>query len=137
MFKLSKKSELRLLKVNPALIEIVEKALTITNVDFGIPEHGGFRTASDQNKLFKDGKSRADGHDKQSYHQTGDAIDFYAYIDNKASWRHDHLAMVACALMQSASVLGYGVEWGGLWRSNKLTNGIPYGWDMGHIQLVD
>jgi len=135
MFKLSKKS--RLVGVNPIWFEIIDKGLTITNIDFGIPEHGGLRTAPEQNELFKNGDSRADGYDKQSYHQTGDAIDFYAFIGNKASWRHDHLAMVACALMQAASNLGYSVEWGGLWSSNKLTNGIPYGWDMGHIQLAD
>ncbi len=137
MFKLSKTSESRLINVNPVWFEIIEKGLTITNIDFGIPEHGGFRTAEEQNKLFKNGDSRADGYDNLSYHQTGDAIDFYAYIGNKASWRHDHLAMVACALVQSASSLGHSVEWGGFWKTSKLVNGIPYGWDMGHLQLAD
>jgi len=27
------------------------------------------------------------------------------------------------------------LNWGGLWSSSKKTNGIPYGWDMAHVEL--
>lgn len=123
--------------INPKLIEISSLALKISKIDFGIPEHGGLRTGDEQHQLFLDGKSKADGAGKKSYHQTGDALDFYAYVNGRASWEEDHLTMVAAAYLQAASLLGYRLEWGGFWKSNKLINGIPYGWDMAHIQLKD
>ena len=134
MFKFSTTSRLRMSGVSPELIEIANLAIKITKVDFGIPEYGGVRTAEDQAKLYADGKSKADGVTNLSNHQSGNALDFYAYIDG-ASWEHDHLAMVATAFLQAASMLGYKLNWGGLWSSSKKINGIPYGWDMAHIEL--
>ncbi|MDB4302169.1 M15 family metallopeptidase, partial [bacterium] len=80
-----------------------------------------------------------DGTEKLSKHQSGNALDFYAYVNGFASWDHDHLAMVACAYFQAASILGYRIKWGGLWKSKNPTikNGIPYGWDCPHIELMD
>ena len=126
MFKLSLKSQQRREGVNPKLIEISNLALTISKVDFGIPEFGGIRTAEEQNKLFKEGKSKADGYDKKSHHQTGNALDFYAYVDGRASWQPEHLAMVAAAHLQAASILGYALEWGGNFKHFI---------DFPHIQL--
>ena len=102
-------------------------AIQITKIDIGIPSTCGFRTAEKQNELFTDGKSKADGYNKKSYHQTGKALDFYAYVDGRASWEPHHLTYVATAFLQSASILGYKLEWGGLW--NYL--------DMPHVQIKD
>ena len=135
MFKFGTTSRVRLSGVNPELIEIANLAIKLSKIDFGIPQYGGIRTAEDQAKLYADGKSKADGVTNLSNHQSGDALDFYAYIDGGASWRHDHLAMVATAFLQAASMLGYKLNWGGLWSSSKKTNGIPYGWDCAHIEL--
>lgn len=121
--------------VSPDLIAVANLAIKITKVDFGIPKDGGVRTAKRQKQLFHNGKSKADGIDDLSRHQSGEALDFYAYVDGQASWQEDHLAMVACAFLQAASMLGIKLNWGGLWSSRKTTNGIPYGWDMGHIEL--
>lgn len=137
MFKLSKASKLNRVGVDHKLIEISDLAIKITNIDFGIPGNGGLRTAGTQNQLYKEELSKADGYENLSKHQSGEALDFYAYIDGGSSWRRDHLAMVAAAFLQAASILGYKIEWGGLWSSPKKTNGIPYGWDMAHIQLVE
>jgi len=134
MFKLSATSRSRMIGVNPCLIQIANLAIKISKVDFGIPEYGGVRTVEDQAKLYADGKSKADGVNHLSNHQSGDALDFYAYVGG-ASWQHDHLAMVAAAFLQAASILGHKLEWGGLWSSNKTINGIPYGWDMAHVEL--
>ena len=134
MFKFSTTSRLRMSGVNPELIQIANLAIKITKVDFGIPEYGGVRTAEEQAQLYADGKSKANGTTHLSNHQSGNALDFYAYIDG-ASWEHDHLAMVAAAFLQAASMLGYKLNWGGLWSSSKKINGIPYGWDMAHVEL--
>jgi len=126
MFKLSKNSLERREGINPKLIQISDLALAISRIDFGIPGSGGIRTAEEQNILFKDGKSKADGFTNESYHQTGDALDFYAYVDGRASWIPEHLAMVATAHLQAASILGFSLEWGGNFKSFS---------DMPHIQL--
>jgi len=133
VFKLSKKSKQRREGVDPRLIEICDLAIQISVVDFGIPGDGGVREDERQYQLFLDGKSKADGYDKKSKHQKakdgyGKALDFYAYVDGKASWNTEHLAMVACAFLQAASMLGYKLKWGGLWKSFK---------DMPHVQIED
>ena len=125
-FKLSDKSKQRREGVDPRLIEISDLAIQISVIDFGIPGDGGLRTAERQNELFEGGKSKADGYDKLSEHQSGNALDFYAYVDGAASWEPEHLAMVAAAFLQAAAMLGYKLKWGGLWKSFK---------DMPHVQL--
>lgn len=145
MFKLSNASIANRSGVHPYLIEISDRAIEISVIDFGHDQDAGVRTASEQNILFKNGSSRADGYNNLSNHQVkpghdyGSALDFYAYINGGASWNHKHLAMVATAFLQAASELGYKITWGGLWKSKrpKLIDGIPYGWDMPHIQLLE
>lgn len=125
-FKFSQRSIDRMEGVDQALKDIAYRALEISRIDFGIPEHGGKRTAVEQNSLFKDGKSKADGYKKQSYHQSGKALDVYAYVNGSATWEPEHLAMVAAAMLQAAAELGYPVQWGGLWKTFQ---------DMPHFQL--
>lgn len=143
MFQLSSKSKQRREGVDPKLIEIDDLAITLTLVDFGHPADAGLRSSDRQFELFVGGKSQCDGTNKISNHQKGKALDFYAFVSGKASWQEEHLAMVACAYFQAASILGYRIKWGGLWKSSKpkpkpkLRNGIPYGWDCPHIELIE
>lgn len=125
-FKLSQRSLDRMKGIDPRLMEIMMLAISITVIDFGIPEFGGLRTAEEQKVLFDKKLSKADGTKKKSYHQTGKAVDVYAFVDGKASWETEHLAYVAAAVLQAASQLGYKLEWGGLWP-----------WDKPHFQLSD
>lgn len=139
MFKLSQNSKKHREGVDPRLIEVSDRAIEITLVDFGHDRFGGLRTPELQNELYRNGKSQRDGYNIKSYHQTGKALDFYAYVDGKVSYYQPHLAMVACSFFQAASDLNYRISWGGLWRSkNPITiNSIPYGWDCPHIQLEE
>ena len=127
-FKLSKKSKQRREGIDSRLIEISDLAIKITKVDFGHPASSGYRSAEHQKKLYNDGKSKCDGYAKISKHQLGMALDFYAYVDGRASWDEHDLAMVACAFLQAASILGYRLRWGGLFTSFK---------DYPHVELVD
>jgi len=125
--------------VDPRLIEISDLAITITLVDFGHGPDSGVREDQRQMQLFIEKKSKADGYIKKSKHQKaadgyGKALDFYAHVDGAASWKHEHLAMVAAAFLQAASLLGYKIKWGGLFASG---GGSIYGWDMPHIELVE
>jgi peptidoglycan L-alanyl-D-glutamate endopeptidase CwlK len=128
MFNLSSKSQLNMAGVNPQLVSLVNKALEISLIDFGIPNDGGLRTAERQRELFNQKLSKLDGFTKKSKHQSGKAIDFYAFVDGKASWAPEHLSLVACAFLQAASQLGIKVQWGGLWKGFR---------DMPHIELID
>lgn len=116
-FKLGETSKKRLQGVNPKLIKVIELALTITKIDFGIPMDGGLRTDERQNELFKLGASKLDGFNKKSRHQFGEAFDVFAYIDGKANWDEDKLTHIATAILAAASQLGVSLEWGGHWRS--------------------
>ena len=116
-FKLGKNSINNLAGVDGRLIAIADLAIELTNIDFGVPSTGGLRTEEDQAKLFADGVSKADGVNNKSYHQSGKAMDVYAYVDGKASWDKLHLAVIASAMLQASSQLGYKLKWGGLWKS--------------------
>lgn len=134
MFSLSSTSKNNREGVDIRLIQISDLAITISIIDFGHGKYAGLRTPETQNQLFKDNKSRADGYKNLSNHQSGKALDFYAYVNGRASWAPEYLAMVAAAHLQAASMLSYRIKWGGLFRTkrNKL-----YGWDCPHLELMD
>lgn len=125
-FRLGNRSRERLNGVDARVIEIIELALTISIIDFGIPQHGGLRTAAVQRELFKKKVSKCDGIKNKSAHQSGLAFDVYAYVDGAASWDRYQLTQIATAMLQAASLLGYGLEWGGLFKSFV---------DMPHFEL--
>jgi peptidoglycan L-alanyl-D-glutamate endopeptidase CwlK len=129
-FALSSSSSRRMKDVHPDLQRVAIRAIQITKVDFGIPEHGGKRTAQIQNMLYKTANKYKgpDGYEKIGKHQTGHALDFYAYVDGKANWEEVYLAQVACAFFQAAIELGVKIGWGGLFSTWS---------DMPHIELVD
>ena len=116
-FKLGKNSINNLAGVDGRLIAIADLAIELTNIDFGIPSTGGLRTTEDQAKLYEAGVSQADGVNNKSYHQSGKALDVYAYVEGKASWDKLDLALVATAMLQASAQLGYELKWGGLWKS--------------------
>ena len=127
MYKLSKRSLSRLENVNPILIAIVVDSIRESPYDFGIPQHGGKRTADEQNLLFKDGKSQLDGFKKKSYHQSGNAFDIFGYRDGHATWDATVLERIARHI-QKVALEQYDVKltWGGDWISFK---------DMPHFQI--
>ena len=132
MFRFSETSLGRLSGTNAHVKETMELAIALSSIDFGIPEYGGLRTADDQAALFAAGKSKCDGRINKSNHQGGDAADVYAYVDGKASWEKEHLALVAIYVLTAANKLGYQCEWGGIW----VKKGRHYGWDMPHFNIT-
>lgn len=125
--------------VDSRLLEITELAITFSPIDYGHGPDSGLRTDSEQLSLFERKLSLADGTINKSKHQSGKALDFYAYVNGKASWDHEHLMAVACAMFQAAAQLGYRIRWGGFFRTSSpvIKNGISYGWDCAHIELLD
>lgn len=121
MYKLSKRSLKRLSGVNPLLIAIVVDSIKTSPYDFGIPQYGGLRSASEQNHLFLNGKSQRDGYVRQSYHQSGNAFDIYGWVDGKATWDKDILESIAKHIKQVAKER-YNVKliWGGDWNNDGV-----------------
>jgi len=126
VFKFSQRSMQNMSGIDDSLIVIAHHALRLSSVDFGIPSTGGRRTAEQQHALYKEGKSQLDGYDSLSRHQTGRALDVFAWVDGAVSYDEHHLALVACAMLQAASAAKVPLEWGGHWTRFK---------DMPHFQL--
>ena len=125
-YKLGKRSLRILTTVHSDLEKVAKRAIQLTPIDFGIPTSGGYRTPEEQHELFLDGVSKCDGHTMLSRHQTGLALDFYAYEGGRANWNTEKLALIAAAFLQAANELGVKLEWGGLWSSFK---------DYPHLQI--
>jgi peptidoglycan L-alanyl-D-glutamate endopeptidase CwlK len=120
-YKLSNRSLDRLSGVKPVLIYILEEAIKTSPYDFGIPSMGGKRTPEDQNYLFKSGKSKCDGYNKKSNHQSGNAFDIFLYIDGKASWNRDKLQEVAHHLQTIAKdCFSTNLRWGADWDRDGI-----------------
>lgn len=132
MNQFSQSSLTTLKSVNDSLQIIAIKALEICPLDFGIPSTGGLRTEAQQNILFRNGKSKCDGFIRKSKHQSGEALDFYALINGKASWDKYHLTIVAASLLEIASREKISIKWGGHFKPYKLN----HGWDLPHIELI-
>jgi len=136
-YKFSSNSIKRMKGVHPDLITIFNRAIKNSPIDFGIPATGGLRTEDVQKRLFKNKTSKCDGVNNISNHQKGMALDFYAYVDGKASWDKVHLALVAGVIMATASQLKavgritHRVRWGGTFGSTKFK-----GWDMPHFEII-
>lgn len=133
-YYLSMTSLARLNDVKPELIKVFKEAIKQAPYDFGIAS--GYRSTEEQQKLYSYGRyspykhkkivTYADGINKTSYHQTGNAVDIYAYIDGKASWDSKYYEPLARHIQNVASELGVDLEWGGDWKSFK---------DLPHFQI--
>lgn len=133
-FKLSQRSLSRLGGVDDKMIELAQRAISKSPIDFGIPNYGGLRTPEDQHKLFLDNKSKCDGYKKLSNHQGGKAFDVYAYHNKKASWDKVHLAIIAGVILSEAKEMGLNIVWGGTFGKK---GGDFHGWDYPHFELKD
>lgn len=131
-FKLSQRSLSRLEEVDDRMVELAQRAISKCPIDFGIPTSGGFRSPEDQRELFNAKRSKCDGYDKKSRHQSGMAFDVYAYINNMASWDSVHLALIAGSILSEAKDMGLNVIWGGTFGSKDF-----HGWDACHFELID
>ncbi len=109
-FSLSQRSESRLEGVNPALVEVVQKAITITKIDFGVT--CGLRTMEEQQALVDSGASQT----MKSKHLEGNAVDVVAYIGPRITWELNVYDDIADAFKAAAQDVGLGIRWGAAWH---------------------
>lgn len=115
MFKLSNISKQRLEGIKPELRAVVERAIEITEVDFGVTQ--GLRTIEEQEALVARGASKT----MKSKHLTGDAVDLAAYIGPRVSWEIKLYDDIADAMKQAAIELNTPIRWGAAWTVADIT----------------
>ena len=109
-FQLSKRSHDRLFGVNPKLVAIVNRAIELTTVDFGVTE--GLRTVETQEAYVKAGKSQT----MNSKHIGGNAVDLVAYINGGVSWELNLYDNIAEAMRTAAIENDLPLRWGAAWN---------------------
>jgi len=114
-FKLSNRSTGRLEGINPDLIEVVNTAITLTKVDFGVT--CGMRTVEEQEVLVASGASQT----MASKHITGHAVDLVAYIGSDITWALNKYDELADAMSESAKLHNVALKWGAAWSVGDIS----------------
>jgi peptidoglycan L-alanyl-D-glutamate endopeptidase CwlK len=110
MYKLSKRSHDRLFGVDPRLVAVVNSAIGITKVDFGVTE--GLRTEETQRRYVDAGKSQT----MNSKHLTGEAVDLVAFVNGAVSWELNLYDDIADAMKIAAIEHDLPLRWGAAWN---------------------
>ena len=108
-YKLSTRSQEKLIGVNSELKEVVCLAITYTKIDFGVIE--GLRTEKRQRTLVDSGASKT----MKSKHLDGRAVDLMAYVDGRGCWELNVYDEVADAMKRAAIEVDVTVRWGAAW----------------------
>jgi peptidoglycan L-alanyl-D-glutamate endopeptidase CwlK len=109
-FKLSQRSRDKLEGVDVGLIAVVDYAIAVTKIDFGVI--CGLRTIEEQRELVAKGASKT----MKSRHLNGHAVDLMAYIGPRGSWELNIYDEIADAMKEGAQAAGVGVRWGAAWH---------------------
>ena len=115
-FKLSNRSSSRLEGINPKLIEVVETAITLTKVDFGVT--CGMRTVEEQEVLVAKGASQT----MKSKHLEGRAVDLVAYVGPNITWALNMYDEIADAMADAARIHGVAIKWGAAWSVGNIAD---------------
>lgn len=123
MYVLGTVSKNNLKGVHPDLVKVVEKAITLTEIDFRVTE--GLRSKTRQIELVNKGASKT----LNSRHITGHAVDIVALIGGSVRWDWPLYDKIAKAFKQAAKELNIPIIWGGDWKNFK--DGPHFELDMG------
>ena len=113
-YKLSTRSQERLMGVEPELKEVVYEAIKVTKIDFGVIE--GLRTEEKQKQLVESGASQT----MKSKHLEGRAVDLMAYIGGRGSWELNVYDEIADAMQEAAIKVDVAGRWGAAWTVTDL-----------------
>ena len=113
-YKLSTRSQERLMGIEPELKEVVYEAIKVTKIDFGVIE--GLRTEEKQKQLVESGASQT----MKSKHLEGRAVDLMAYIGGRGSWELNVYDEIADAMKEAAVKVEVAVRWGAAWTVTDI-----------------
>jgi len=138
MYSFSETSRRKLDSCHPILVMIAERALELSQVDFGISE--GHRSKETQIKYFREGKSKIDGVNKRSKHQykPSMAFDVYIYVRGfpKLAYDVDHLCYLAGVITAVGKGMGYKLRWGYNWDCDGVLREDQRFQDLPHFELL-
>ena len=113
MYVLGTVSKNNLKGVHPDLVKVVEKAITLTEIDFRVTE--GLRSKTRQIELVNKGASKT----LNRRHITGHAVDVVALIGGSVRWDWPLYDKIAKAFKQASKELNIPIIWGGDWKNFK------------------
>lgn len=139
-FRLSARSDGRLLGVQPGLVMVVRRAIEITDIDFGVLM--GVRTQEQQDALYEQGRTKPGSivtWTKNSKHIPqedgyGHAVDLGVFVDGKYIPGNTpaELALydrLSGFMFEAASDVGVVIKWGVVIRNLRT--------DKGHYEYVN
>ena len=115
------KSKERLKTCHSDLQKILNLAIEVSAIDFGVAE--GYRSLEKQFQYYKEGKSQIDGIQKKGKHNYNPslAVDIYPFVNGKAKWSNEDLSYLAGVIQTCANILlkdgliSHSIRWGGNW----------------------
>ena len=118
-FKLSTRSKNNLVGVHPDMVAVVERAIELTKVDFGVTY--GVRSLAEQERLVASGRSQT----MKSKHLIQDsgyshAVDVVAYDGSDVVWEINVYDDICDAFKQAAEEKGVAVKWGAAWSEGDI-----------------
>lgn len=113
-FELGERSRRELDGVAGSLVQVVERAIALTQQDFAV--HDGLRTPAEQHALLARGATTTlnSKHLKQS-DGFSHAVDLVPVIGGKLRWEWPAIYPIAAAMHRAATELGVRLIWGGVW----------------------
>jgi peptidoglycan L-alanyl-D-glutamate endopeptidase CwlK len=121
-FVLGDRSRARLSGVHPDLVRVVERAITLTTVDFTVIE--GLRTKARQQELYDQGRKKPGKivtWTMNSKHRVqpdgfGHAVDLGPWVNGVIAWGDlGAFDAVALAMHRAAALEGVAIRWGADW----------------------
>ena len=118
-FNLSNRSRNKLDGVHPQLVAVVEGAIKLTKVDFGVTY--GVRTIAEQEKLVAAGRSQT----MKSKHLVQEdgfshAVDVVAYDGSDVVWELNVYDDICDAFKVAARDVGISIKWGAAWSEGDI-----------------
>ena len=119
-FSLSSRSRGKLEGVHPDMVAVVERAIEITKVDFGVTY--GVRTLEEQKKLYESGRSQTmnSKHLLQDGSGYSHAVDVVAYDGSDVIWEINVYDDICDAFKQAAEEVGCAIKWGAAWSEGDI-----------------
>ena len=118
-FRLSQRSMDRLEGVHPHMTAVVERAIQLTGVDFGVTQ--GVRNLDEQKANVAAGRSQT----MASKHLLQDdgfshAVDVVAYVGPDVSWELNVYDDICDAFKEAAKEVGCSIKWGAAWSEGDI-----------------
>ena len=118
-FSLSNRSKGKLEGVHPDLVKVVESAIGLTEIDFGVTY--GVRSVQEQQKLYNSGRSQT----MKSKHLIQDsgyshAVDVVAYEGSDVVWEINVYDNICDAFKKAAELHCVSIKWGAAWSEGDI-----------------